>query len=116
MTNTERQIRKLESTLEDLKEGLIQIDASVEYFSDEPRSIEGRVAKKVYAAYDLIREAQNLIREEIECPTCYTVPHVCAGCGQDYCDCTEKEWGLGADGITYCHQDCADSHSPRVAQ
>jgi hypothetical protein len=44
------------------------------------------------------------------CEECHNTMHSCAGCDSNYCECTEPEWGLGANEITYCSQYCADRY------
>ena len=41
------------------------------------------------------------------CEVCRHTSHSCAGCGNDYCECSEASWVEGANGITYCSQECA---------
>jgi hypothetical protein len=43
-----------------------------------------------------------------KCETCAEYFHSCAYCDGEYCDCSESEWAVAANGITYCSQECAD--------
>jgi|HubBroStandDraft_1064217.scaffolds.fasta_scaffold1244598_1 hypothetical protein len=45
-----------------------------------------------------------------QCEVCHHTSHSCAGCLNDYCECSEQEWAVGKDGITYCSQECADEY------
>jgi hypothetical protein len=49
----------------------------------------------------------------ISCTKCGEIPHNCAGCDELYCDCTEKDWGLGEGGVTYCSRESSKSFSGR---
>ena len=43
------------------------------------------------------------------CARCGDIYHVC-DCAELYCGCTEASWAIGADGNTYCSQDCAEMY------
>ena len=45
-----------------------------------------------------------------QCETCHEWMHNCAGCGNDYCECTGKEWAEGKNGTTYCSEWCAERY------
>ena len=45
-----------------------------------------------------------------KCDECGEISHSCAGCLNDYCECSEAEWAEGKNGITYCSQQCADDY------
>jgi hypothetical protein len=51
----------------------------------------------------------------VQCEDCGTTAHTCAGCSNDYCDCTEADWAEGANGLTYCCQACADAYGAEEA-
>jgi hypothetical protein len=44
-----------------------------------------------------------------KCDECGEISHSCAGCGHNYCECSEEEWAVGENGTTYCSQQCADA-------
>jgi hypothetical protein len=45
-----------------------------------------------------------------QCEVCHHASHNCAGCDNDYCECTESASAVGKNGITYCSQECADEY------
>ena len=50
-----------------------------------------------------------------KCDVCGKISHSCAGCDNDYCECTKALWTVGKNGITYCSQACADEHGNDAA-
>jgi hypothetical protein len=79
---------------------------AVRIFSDE---MEGLLPVKI----PLAPHCCSFRRTGLPAPFARPTPNSCAGCDDDYCDCTEKEWGLGEDDITYCSQDCADRNGKK---